>query len=128
MGTALPTTASSTSHDLGISVTDRGGAAIVCLSGRVSIDSSPVLRERLLTLLKRQSPPMLTIDLSDLAYIDCSGIATLIEALRIAHQRNSELQLRGLHDGPRHLLEVTGLLRLFDTDGPKDGSSGSKVS
>jgi len=128
MGTALPTTASSTSHDLGISVTDRGGATIVCLSGRVSIDSSPVLRERLLALLERQSPPMLTIDLSDLAYIDCSGIATLIEALRVAHQRNSELQLRGLHDGPRHLLEVTGLLRLFDSNGLKDGSSGSKVS
>jgi len=63
-----------------------------------------------------------------LAYIDCSGIATLIEALRIAHQRNSELHLRGLHDGPRHLLEVTGLLRLFDSDGPKDGTSGSEVS
>ena len=66
MGTAaLPTAGSSTSHDLGITVTDRGGAAIVCLSGRLSIDSSPALRERLLALLKQQSPPMLTIDLSD---------------------------------------------------------------
>jgi len=123
MTAAEPTT----TQDLSIQVTDREHAALVCLGGRVTVDSSPRLREQLLALLSRRSPPPLIIDLSDLAYIDCSGIATLIEALRIAHQRKSELQLRGLHDGPRHLLEVTGLLRLFDTDGPKSGSAGSEV-
>jgi anti-anti-sigma regulatory factor len=54
--------------------------------------------------------------MADLVYLDFSGIATLIEALRIARRRNARLQLRGLHDGPRHLLEVAGLLPLFDTD------------
>jgi anti-sigma B factor antagonist len=124
MTAAEPTT----TQDLSIQVTDREHAALVCLGGRVTVDSSPRLREQLLALLSRRSPPTLIIDLSDLAYIDCSGIATLIEALRIAHQRNSELQLRGLHDGPRHLLEVTGLLRLFDSNGPKDSTSKPKVS
>jgi len=124
----LTMTEPTTTQDLSIRVTDREQAALVCLGGRVTVDSSPRLREQLLALLSRRSPPPLIIDFSDLAYIDCSGIATLIEALRIAHQRNSELQLRGLHDGPRHLLEVTGLLRLFDTDGPKSGSAGSEVS
>ena len=76
----------------------------------------------------RRSLPTLIIDLSELSYIDCSGIATLIEALRIAHQRHTNLQLRGVRDGPRHLLEVTGLLRLFETDGRTDHSSVSKVS
>ena len=123
MTAAEPTT----TQDLSIQVTDREHAALVCLGGRVTVDSSPRLREQLLALLSRRSPPPLIIDLSDLAYIDCSGIATLIEALRIAHQRNSKLQLRGLHDGPRHLLEVTGLLRLFDSNGPKSGSAGSEV-
>jgi anti-sigma B factor antagonist len=125
---ALTATEFAITEGLSIEVTNTEAAAVVCLGGRVTVDSSPRLREQLLALLSRRSPPTLIIDLSDLAYIDCSGIATLIEALRIAHQRNSELQLRGLHDGPRHLLEVTGLLRLFDSNGPKDGSSGSKVS
>jgi anti-sigma B factor antagonist len=98
------------------------------LDGRFNIDSSPRVREQLLDVLKRQSVPTLTIDLSDLTYIDCSGIATLIEALRIAKKRGTKLQLRGLHDGPRQLLEVTGLLRLFDTDGQADHSSVLKVS
>jgi anti-sigma B factor antagonist len=98
------------------------------LDGRLNIDSSPGVRERLLELLKRQSLPTLTIDLSDLTYIDCSGIATLIEVLRIAKKHKVRLQLKGLHDGPRQLLEVTGLLRLFDTNGGTDHSSLSKVS
>ena len=65
----------------------------------------------------------LTIDLAKATYIDCAGIATLIEALKIAHSHKTRLQLRGLHDGPRHLLEVSGLLGLFETDGQASSSS-----
>lgn len=123
----MTTTESTTSRDLSISMTDSGGGAVIRLSGRVSVDSSPELRDRLLATLGRPKLPALTIDMSDLTYIDCSGIATLIEALRIAGQHHTKLQLRGVRDGPRHLLEVTGLLHLFDTNGETDHSSVPKV-
>ena len=118
---------STTTRDLSIGVSDSKTGTVVCLSGRVSVDSSPALREQLLELLKRPSPTALTIDMADLAYLDFSGIATLIEALRIARRRNTKLQLRGLHDGPRHLLEVAGLLPLFDTDDQKNDPFPSEV-
>ena len=123
----MTTAESTTTRDLSISVTDREGDALVCLSGRVSVDSSPDLREQLHALLKRPSLPALTIDLAELTYIDCSGVATLIETLRIARGRKTLLQLRGLRDRPRHLLEVTGLLRLFETNEQTSGSSVSEV-
>ena len=123
----MTTTESATTRDLSIHVNDSEGGAVVCLSGRVSIDSSPDLRERLHAVLKRQSLPALTIDLAELTYMDCSGVATLIEALRIARSRKTLLQLKGLRDRPRHLLEVTGLLRLFETNERTSGSSVSKV-
>jgi anti-anti-sigma factor len=110
-------TESATIEDLSIQVTHSGREAVISLSGRVTIDSSPGLRKELHALLGQQSPPTLIVDLSELSYIDCSGIATLVEALRIARQSDTKLQLRGLRDGPRHLLEVTGLLHLFDTNG-----------
>lgn len=124
----MTTTESTATQGLNIHVTDSEGGALVCLSGRVSVDSSPELRERLHALLNRQSLPTLTIDLSDLTYIDCSGIATLVEALRIAHSRKTQLQLTGLHDGPRRLLEVTGLVRLFETSEQTSDFAASKVS
>jgi anti-sigma B factor antagonist len=120
-------TESATIEDLSIQVTHSDREAVISLSGRVTIDSSPGLRKQLHALLGQQSPPTLIVDLSELSYIDCSGIATLVEALRIARQSDTKLQLRGLRDGPRHLLEVTGLLHLFDTNGEMDHSPVSKV-
>ena len=124
----MKTIESTSNLDLTISVTDSEGGAVVSVTGRVSVDSSPGLRKELLGLLSRRSLRALIIDLSQLSYIDCSGIATLIEALRIARQRQTKLQLRGVRDGPRHLLEVTGLLGLFDTDGETDHSPVSQGS
>ena len=124
----MTSTESTTAQDLSIQVTDSDGGALVCLGGRVTVDSSPALRKQLLAMLSRGSRPTLIIDLSGLSYIDCSGIATLVEALRIARQRHTNLQLQGVRDGPRHLLEVTGLLHLFETGGGTDHSSISRVS
>jgi anti-anti-sigma factor len=59
----------------------------------------------------------LTIDLSGVPYMDLSGVATLLETLRLARGRNTSLELKELQDRPRYLLEVTGLLSLFETCG-----------
>jgi anti-sigma B factor antagonist len=114
-GTGTITQASNVGSLLTISVTQNEGAALVCLDGRLTIDSSPLLRDRLLAMLHGERLEKLTLDLSDVPYMDLSGVATLLEALKIARARKTELELTGLHDRPRYLLEVTGLLSLFET-------------
>jgi anti-anti-sigma factor len=118
---------STTTPTLGIRVINSEGDARVYLRGRLSIDSSPDLRDQLLEILGRQSLPALTIDLVDLTYMDCSGIAALVEALKIARARKTELLFRGLHDRPRYLLEATGLLYLFQTNDRTNVSPVSKA-
>jgi anti-sigma B factor antagonist len=100
---------------LGISVTRADGRTLVSLGGRLTIDSSPALRERLLAILHGEPLQNLTVDLSNVPYMDLSGVATLLEALKTARARKTGLELTGLHDRPRYLLEVTGLLSLFET-------------
>ena len=100
---------------LRISVTRSEGGALVSLGGRFTIDSSPALRDRLLAILQGETLQNLTVDLSDVPYMDLSGVATLLEVLRAARARTTALELTGLHDRPRYLLEVTGLLSLFET-------------
>jgi len=100
---------------LRISVTRSEGGALVSLDGRVTIDSSPALRDRLLAMLHGETLQHLTVDLSDVPYMDLSGVATLLEALKKARARKTGLELTGLHDRPRYLLELTGLLSLFET-------------
>jgi anti-sigma B factor antagonist len=99
---------------LRISVTRTEGGALVALSGRLTIDSSPALRDRLLAILHRETLQDLTVDLLDVPYMDLSGVATLLETLKVARGRSTTLQLKGLRDRPRYLLEVTGLLPLFE--------------
>ena len=105
----------STSH-LEIAVDRSGVDAMVRLSGRIDVDSSPDVRDCLLAiLLGKESVHAVTVDLSEVNHIEASGIATLVEALKIAGRRQIQLHLQGLHGSVLRLFEVTGLLPLFET-------------
>ena len=101
---------------------------LLSLNGRLNIDSSPVLRTRFMAMLRGPSPKSIVVDLTDVSYIDVSGVATLVEALKMARKRRTDLRLKGLQGPPLHLFEVTGLLALFDPDGPEPASSALKVT
>ncbi len=100
--------------------------ALVCLSDRIDIDSSPALRDRLLALLQSAGPKIVSIDLSAVTHLDSSGVATLIEALKIARGHKAELRLQGLQGRLLHFFESTGILSLFDHDVRRTSRSGSK--
>ena len=88
--------------------------ALACLKGRIDIESSPAVRDQLIALLHAPHPGTVSIDLSGVTHIDSSGVATLIEALKIARNCKTELRLQGLHDRLHHLFEATGILSLFN--------------
>src|SRR5262249_28065687 len=86
------------------------------LHGRLDIDSSPELRDRLLALLAKQPPKTLTIDLTEVSYVDTSGLATLLEAFKVARNRESRLCLKGLQVRLIRLFETTGLSTVFEAN------------
>jgi anti-sigma B factor antagonist len=89
---------------------------VVRLNGRIDVDSSPDIRDCVLAILSgKQSVHAVTVDLSDVNHIEASGIATLVEALKIAGHRQIRLHLQGLNGSVLRLFEVTGLLPLFET-------------
>jgi anti-sigma B factor antagonist len=101
---------------LAIAIDRSGMEVIIRLNGRIDVDSSPDIRDSLLDILSsKQSVHAVTVDLSDVNHIEASGIATLVEALKIAKPRQIRLHLRGLHGSVLRLLDVTGLLPLFET-------------
>jgi anti-sigma B factor antagonist len=91
-----------------------GTACRLRLSGRITIDSSPHVRTLLLERLACVGCLDLTVDLMDVTYIDCSGLAILVEALRAARAHQKSFRLSGLQDRPRYVLEATRLLHLFE--------------
>jgi anti-sigma B factor antagonist len=92
----------------------RGAACVVSLSGRITIDSSPDLRARLLDLLQSPSCQALTVDFGEVSYIDTSGLAVLFEVLKAVRSMGKRFYLSRLRERPRFLLEATRLLHLFE--------------
>jgi len=116
------------SDTLEISVDHSEEGALVRLQGRLGIDSSPDLRERLLGILQGQTLKAVTVDLTEVSYIDASGIATLLEAFKVARNRQTRLCFKGLQSRVVRLFEVTGLLALFEANGCKNDTPPLKVN
>ena len=96
----------------------------VSLSGRITIDSSPDLRSRLLHHLQSPRCQSLTVDLYNVDYIDTSGLAILVEILKAARDQGKTFYLSRLRERPRYLFETSRLLHLFEEANPQTNASG----
>ena len=114
---------------LQISVDGDEEVAVMSLRGRLSIQTSPDLRVHLLAMLRGQNPPAtIAIDLAAVSYMDTSGIATLIQALKVARIAGIAIHLQGLQGRILHLFRATGIESLFEEDRAADHSSTGVVS
>ena len=106
-----------------IAVDHSGADTIVRLKGRVDVDSSPDVRDSLRAILSSDPlPHAVTVDLADVTSIEASGIATLIEALKVARNREIRFHLKG-QGSVLQLFESAGLLALFDKSSGGNGAS-----
>jgi anti-anti-sigma factor len=101
----------SSTSSIEIAVDHSGADAIVRLKGRIDVDSSPDVRDRLQAILS-----------SDVTSMEASGIATLIEALKVSRYREIRFHLQG-HGPVLQLFESAGLLALFDKSSGGNGAS-----
>jgi anti-sigma B factor antagonist len=103
--------------EITIRVVPASSGSTVTVTGRVTVYSSPRLRSVLLHLLRQGSGPAVVIDLSGVSYLDTSGLATLLEALKAAHQRSVTLRVLGITGQSRTLAEVAELDKIFQAVG-----------
>ena len=94
---------------------------VVSIEGRVTVDTSGDMRRTLRNVL-RSKPAKMTVDLTKVSYIDSSGLATLLEAVRTARKQNTRLILRGIQGQPRYFFEITGLNHLFEIEAGETGA------
>ena len=102
-----------TESDLQIRFEQHGPKSRAGVSGRIDIDSSPEFRGSLLRMLQVPDCQCLEVSFCEVAYIDTSGLAVLVDVLKFARHLGKTFELSGLQERPRYLLESTGLLRFF---------------
>lgn len=95
--------------------------ALIKLSGRLDMNTSPDLRKTAITLFTKRKSKNLTIDFANASYIDTSGLATLVEILVTAKEQRAQLTLSAMNAKVRYLIDVNGLTRFFtiEASGPE---------
>ena len=98
--------------DLEVIVSSLDSRHEVRLLGELDMSTAPQLRDELARLAS-SGAGIVTLDLSDLAFIDSTGLSVLITALKLLRQHGGELALRSPTPGTRKVLEITGLTEVF---------------
>ena len=97
---------------LRIDTTTTGSGPVVRVTGEVDLRTSPQLRRQLLQLLE-QRPQRLVVDLSQVGYMDSSGVGTMVEIKRRIERDGGEVILSGLQTRVRSIFEITQLDKFF---------------
>jgi anti-sigma B factor antagonist len=97
----------------GVKHTRRSGQdLVIALSGAIDLHHAPHVHQALISACE-QRPRRLIIDLTDVAYMDSSGIGTLVEVFRRVNAYQGSLALFGLNQRVRSVFEITRLERFF---------------
>lgn len=84
---------------------------VVHLQGEIDMNTSPAARQQILKALQRRRD--LLVDLSDVSYIDSSGVANLVEAYQLAKQRALYFGLVGVSSAAENVLRLARLDTVF---------------
>jgi anti-sigma B factor antagonist len=87
------------------------GVVLIRLSGEVDLSWSQQVRKAVLAALEEH--PAVGVELSQVSYIDSSGIAALVEGFQSARARGSRFALVSISDAVRAVLELARLDRVF---------------
>lgn len=93
---------------------DEEGTWVLAVAGEIDVATSPELRRELHQLADRE-PTCLVLDLSDVTFIDSSGLGVLVGGLKRLREedRGDILILEGLQEPVRKVFDITGLTELF---------------
>src|SRR5690349_15617542 len=97
---------------LDMKIRDEAGWQVIAVTGEVDLNSSPQLRKAVLSGIEKS--PQVAVDLSAAEYMDSSGVATLVEALKSASERKKKFSLLKPSNAVTRVLELARLNSLFD--------------
>lgn len=85
---------------------------VLPLEGEIDLHVSPRISAALGAMID-QKPPRLVVDLSNVTYIDSSGLAVLIEGMQNVEAYGGKFILAGIQDNVRPIFEIARLDQVF---------------
>jgi anti-sigma B factor antagonist len=93
-----------------------GDTVTVLCHGRVVSETATILHVEIRDLIA-QAPKTIVLDLTDVKYMDSSGLGVLVGLYVSAKRAGKQLKLINLSSRVQELLRLTNLLRVFESFG-----------
>lgn len=109
---------------LGVRVESMGSSTVLRVSGEVDMATGPQLRQEIVGQIAAGAVD-LVIDLSEVDFIDSTGLGVLIGGLKRTRGQGGDLRVSGVHGHVRQVFDLTGLgdvLTVIDIDNPADAA------
>lgn len=99
-----------------------GDVAVIDFSGKITLgEGSAVVRQMVRDLIANGRRKIL-FDLSDVDYIDSSGIGEMVAAYTAVRSANGELKLIHLTRRVHDIMQITRLFTVFDVQADEDAA------
>ena len=100
---------------LKLDVDVRGEQAVLTLIGELDVTGAPLLRDIVVALAEAPSgAPCVVCDLTELQFVDSTGLGMFVEGLARLREAGGDLVLRSPQSAPLRALQLTGLDKVFD--------------
>jgi anti-sigma B factor antagonist len=112
---------------LSLKVVNQSPEYFVVLGGELDLSSAPPLRDLLSQTFEEDGLGRLVVDLSDLIYLDSTGLSVFVTAHKRARASGIEFCLANPNSSVRRLFKVTALDQVFeivDSAGPAGADAG----
>jgi len=95
--------------DLRLRVKTERQVSVVEIGGEIDLHVAPQLRGALLRVGEGDSPRVV-VDLSEVSFLDSTGIGVLVGALKRVREKGGALAFCGVQARVRRVFEITGLM------------------
>jgi len=106
-----------------ISARKLGEFTIFDISGDIDLATSPELRQALLHEISTLRRPRVIVNLRAVRYMDSSGLASLIEALKASKDAGTRFVLFGMNTTVREVFHLSKLTTFFEIYDDEDQAS-----
>ncbi len=107
--------------DVSASVHRDGPVTTVLVAGEIDVASRPVLDDAISGALGGDGTESVVVDLSEVRFLDSSGIAALLRGRRLADEQAVAYRVTGAQDIVQRVLEMTGVWEHLSGTSPQPG-------
>ena len=90
------------------------GCLTVALTGEIDHHCAKAYIQAIAGKIEAYTPEVCILDFGDVTFVDSSGIAVVINAMRQMNQINGKLSVTGLRDQPMRVVRASGIDKIVE--------------